>query len=155
MATYHTTRAAIEEFTSQKTVALVGASRSGKGFGHVLLKELVKKGARVYPVHPEATEIAGMRCSPNLAGLPEEVGGVVVVVPPEQAVGVVRDAIAARIPRVWLQQGAESAEAVSLAEQAGVKVVAGHCLLMFAEPVDGWAHRFHRWVLKIAKRLPA
>ena len=155
MATFHTTRAAIEGFVSQKTLALVGASRSGKGFGHALLKELVKKGAKVFPVHPEATEIAGLKCYRTLAEVPEGVGGVVVVVPPEEAVGVVRDAIAARIPRVWLQQGAESPEAVSLAEQAGVQVVAGRCLLMFAEPVQGWAHRFHRWLLKVTKRLPA
>jgi len=154
MTAYRTTRAAVDDFVAQKTLALVGVSRSGKGFGHSLLKELLGKGYGVTPVHPDAAEIAGLRCAPNLADLPEPVGGVVVVVPPAAAVGVVRDAIAAGIPRIWLQQGAESAEAVRLAEQAGVKVVAGHCLLMFAEPVDWWGHRLHHWVLKIARRLP-
>ena len=48
MATYHTTRAAVDDFVAQKTVALVGVSRSGKGFGHSLLKELLGKGSGVY-----------------------------------------------------------------------------------------------------------
>lgn len=148
------TRAEVQDFVSQTVFALVGASRTGKGFGSSLLKELLSKGRRVLPVHPEAAQVGGLPAVRRLADLAEPVGGLIVVVPPTEAVGVVRDAIAAGIRRIWLQQGAESDEAVRLARQAGVSVVAGHCLLMFAEPVDWWGHRLHHWVLKIGRKLP-
>lgn len=149
------TRAAVEDFIAQKTLALVGASRTGEGFGSSLLKELLSKGYKVTPVHPVARQIGGLQAVRSLAELPEPVGGVVIVVPPTEAVEVVRQAIAAGVGRIWMQQGASSPEAIHLAEEAGVSVVAGHCLLMFAEPVDGWGHRLHHWVLKISRKLPA
>ncbi|MGV8039415.1 MAG: CoA-binding protein [Thermoanaerobaculaceae bacterium] len=138
-----TSRAAVEELLGQRTLAVVGASRSGRGFGNVILRELRARGWKVLPVHPEAASLEGEPCMATLAALPEAVGGVIVNVPPAEATRVVREAAAAGITRVWLQQGAQSPEAEQVAREAGMTLVSGECVLMFAEPV-GVLHRVHR-----------
>jgi predicted CoA-binding protein len=147
------TRAAVDHFVGLKTLALVGVSRSGKKFGNAVLKELVAKGYTVYPIHPEVQDIGGQRTYPSLSATPTTPGGVVVVVPPSRAEAVVRDAHAAGIGAVWLQQGAGSPEAVRAAESLGMTVVNGECILMFTEPA-AWFHRAHRWVWKVTGKLP-
>lgn len=64
-----------------------------------------------------------------------------------------RQAAAAGIKRVWLQQGAEARAAIHLAESKEMSVVAGECMLMFAEPA-GFGHRAHRWLKGLFGRLP-
>ncbi len=145
---------AIQRFVSEKTMAVVGVSAGGKGFGSFAYTELKKRGFRLLPVHPTAQTIQGDRCWKSLANLPEKVERVLVVVKPEQAVGVVRDAAAAGIRQVWLQQGAESAAAAQVAEEQGLSVVQGQCILMFTEPVGSF-HKVHRWVWKILGKIPS
>lgn len=143
----------VDGFVAERTLALVGVSRSGKGFGNIVLKELTAAGYTVYPVHPEVPTIGEHPAYPSLSKLPAAVGGVVVVVPPVQAEQVVRDAYAAGIRRVWLQQGATSPAAEQLCRELGMDVVSGECILMFAAPT-AWMHRTHRWVWKMLDRLP-
>ena len=110
-------------------------------------------GYTLYPIHPQAETIEGERCFPNLGALPEPVDGVLVVVPPAQTEQVVRDAAAAGIRRVWMQQGAESPAAIQFCKENGINAVHGECILMFAEPA-AWFHRAHRWVWKLLGKLP-
>jgi uncharacterized protein len=144
---------AIQQFVSEKTMAVVGVSASGKGFGNFAYGELKKRGFRPIPVHPTSAEINGDRCFPTLAAIPEKVDRVLVVVKPDRAASVVREAAAAGIRQVWLQQGAESADAVKAANDQGVSVVTGQCILMFTEPVGSF-HKVHRWVWKVLGRIP-
>ncbi len=148
-----TTKTAVEDFVAQRTLALVGVSRRGKKFGNMALQALKAKGYRVFPVHPQADQIEGEPCFPSLSALPEPVEGVLIVVPPEETDKVVREAAAAGIRRVWMQQGAESQAAIRFCEEHGIRVVQGECILMFAQPVVSF-HRFHRWVWKALGKLP-
>ena len=149
-----TTKHEIDEFLAQKTLAIVGVSRSGKKFGNMILKDLTRIGYRLLPVHPEATEVGGVRAFPSFAALPEPVGGVIVVVPPARAEGVVKEAAANGIRRVWLQQGAESAEAIKFCQENGISVVHGECVLMYPKPTTSWIHGAHRWVWDLLGRTP-
>ncbi len=142
----------VDAFLSQKVLALVGASRNGGKFGNTLLRELRAKGYEVLPVHPEATELEGVPCAASLSTLPKPAGGLVLVVQPAQAPQLLRDAAAAGIRRVWLQQGASSPEALRLCEELGLQAIHGQCLLMFAAPTG--VHRFHRWLWGCFGRLP-
>jgi predicted CoA-binding protein len=139
-----TTRASVEQFLAQRHLGLVGASRTGKRFGNTVLRELTRKGYRVSVVHPEASEIDGVRCYSSVAELPDDVGGLVFVVPPEQTEKVVREAAAAGVRNLWMQQGSESPRAVELCREHGINEVHGECILMFAQPTG--VHRFHRWL---------
>lgn len=148
-----TTKTAVEDFVAQRTLALVGVSRRGKKFGNMALQALKARGYRVFPVHPQADQIEGEPCYSSLSALPEPVEGVLIVVPPEETDKVVREAAAAGIQRVWMQQGAESQAAIRFCEEHGIRVVQGECILMFAQPVVSF-HRFHRWVWKALGKLP-
>jgi predicted CoA-binding protein len=147
-----TTRSSVEQFLAQSHLGLVGASRSGKRFGHTVLRELTRKGYRVSVVHPEAAEIGGVRCVASVAELPDDVGGLVIVVPPEQTEKVVAEAAAAGVRNVWMQQGAESPAAVELCRQHGINEVHGECILMFARPSG--IHRLHHWIRRVTGKLP-
>jgi hypothetical protein len=146
-------RRTIDDFLAQRTLALVGLSRTGRKFGNSALKELLAKGYTIHPVHPSAESIDGVRCWPSLASLPEPVGGVVTVVPPAETEKVVAAAHEAGITRVWMQQGSASAAAIRFCEERGIAVVHHRCVLMFAEPAH-WFHRAHRWVWGRLGKLP-
>jgi uncharacterized protein len=148
-----TTQTAVNDFVGQQAIAVVGVSRQPKKFGTYAYKELKKRGYRVFPVNPQAESIEGDRCYPSLAALPEPVGGVLIVVHPDQVEQVVREAAAAGIKRVWMQQGAASPEAIRYCEENGISEVHGECILMFAGNVES-VHRFHRFVWKIIGKLP-
>ncbi|MDR3628277.1 MAG: CoA-binding protein [Ignavibacteriaceae bacterium] len=147
-------REIVNSFLSCRKLAVAGVSRSGKKFGNSALKELKKKGYTVYPVNPNASEIEGEKCFNSLLDLREKVDGVVVVVPPNESLKVVKDAVSAGIKNIWLQQGAESDEAISFCSENGLNVVYGQCILMFAEPAE-FFHRAHRWIRGVTGKLPA
>ncbi len=84
--------------------------------------------------------------------MPEKIGGVIVCVPPDDAVSVVRDAAEAGIRHVWLQQGAQSPYVANLCLELGLDAVIGECILEFAAPTG--IHRAHRWADGVLGRLP-
>ncbi len=148
-----TLRAAIEQFVAQPAIALAGLSRSRKKFGNLAYRELTAKGYRVYPIHPSAEIIEGVRCYRRLADLPERVDAMLVVVPPAEAVAVVREAAAAGIHHVWLQQGAESVDVLKTCHDLGLTFVWGECILMYAHPTS--YHKVHRWLWRMLGKLAA
>ena len=148
-----TTKRDIDRFVADHTLAVVGVSAQGKGFGHFAYQELKKRGYRPLAVHPSAKTIQGDPCWPRLADLPERVERVLVVVSPDHAESVVRDAAAAGCRSIWLQQGAESPAAIQACEQLGLDVVHGQCILMFAEPTTSF-HAFHKWIWKVLGKIP-
>ena len=134
---------AIQDFVNGKRIAVVGVSRDKTKFGNTAFTELAARGYQVFAVHPTAQELAGARCYPNLAALQGQVDGALVVVSPQQAVSVLREADAIGLKNVWLQQGAESPEALALARDLGLYLVARKCVLMYAPPVRSF-HAWHR-----------
>jgi predicted CoA-binding protein len=143
---------AIQDFVDGKRVAVVGASRSGKKFGNAICAELKQRGYQVFIVHPQAQEIDGQRCYPNLMALQGQVDGVVICVPPQQAGQALRDAAGAGVKNIWLQQGAQSPEVMAVAGQLGVQPVTGKCILMYAQPVRSF-HAWHRAFAKVFGQL--
>jgi predicted CoA-binding protein len=119
----------IDRFLALKSVAVVGASRDRNKYGNIVYRNLVSRGVRAFAVNPRAETIEGDPCYPSLAGLPEKVVGAVIVVPPDQTEHVVREAVAAGIPSIWLQPGAESREAVRICEASGLCLVWNACIL--------------------------
>lgn len=120
----------IDEFLSGRRFAVVGASRDRAKFGNTVLRTYLSSGYEVVAVHPRETEIEGVRCVAGVADLPDDVWGVSIVTPPEITETLVA-AIAQRgIRRAWLQPGAESPRALSLARELGLSVIAGGPCLM-------------------------
>lgn len=148
-----TTKAAVEDFISQRTLAVVGVSRSGRKFGNMVFRELKSHGYKLYPIHPEAETLEGERAYKDFKSLPGPVDGVLVVVPPAQTEKVVREAAAAGVKRVWMQQGAESEAAIRFCRENGIAEVHGECINMFARDTASF-HKFHRWIWGLFGKLP-
>ncbi len=143
---------AIEEFMQSKRLALIGVSRSEKKFGNIIYTELKQRGYQLFIIHPDAQEIAGERCYPNLAAVQGQVDGVIISVSPAKAVKAVREAAEAGITKIWLQQGVENAEVVALGRELGVTLITGKCILMYATPVTGM-HSWHRTFARLFGQL--
>ena len=128
MAT-QSTKAAVENFVGQHKLAVVGVSRDTKKFGNMAYKALKEKGYQVYPINRNIETVEGDRCFADLSALPEKVDGVLIVVPPTETEKVVREADAAGIKNVWMQQGAESDEAIQYCQQHDLNEVHGECIM--------------------------
>lgn len=142
----------VEEFVAQPVLALVGVSRKPEKFSNATMKELRAGGHKVYPVNRNGGEAEGEKLYTSLSELPEKPGGVLIMVKAADAESVVREAAAAGIPRVWLQQGAVSDAALKAARELGLKTVSGECILMFAG--ENKFHGVHRFFNRVFGMLP-
>ena len=142
----------IDNFVSSKRIAVVGMSRSGKKFGNMAAKELKMKGYEIFPVHPEAVEIDGFACSPNLQSLSGKVDAVWISIPPKNVSQVLQKAAQIGLKNIWLQQGAWSAEVQQTIDRLQLPVVTKKCIMMYAPPVKS-VHKFHRTIKGIFGKL--
>ena len=141
----------VKEFIKSKRFAVVGVSLDPKKFGNTIYKELKSRGYEVYGVHPSADEIAGERCYASLSALRGRVDAAILCTKPEKVEPLLKDAAEVGIRNVWLQQGAESKGAIEAGKNLGLNLVAGQCILMYAEPVKSF-HKFHKSVLRLLGR---
>jgi predicted CoA-binding protein len=82
----------IHDFIECKRLVVIGASRKGNKFGNMTSKELREREYQVIIVHPEADEIDGEPCYPNLEAIKDQVDGMFISVPATQASVVFRAA---------------------------------------------------------------
>jgi predicted CoA-binding protein len=143
----------VKDFVSQRHIAIIGASRTGKKFGNYAMKELKQRDYMITPVHPSAEFIDGVKAYANLKSIPEPVDGVLIVVPPDQTEKVVREVAEAGIKRVWMQQGSESEDAIRFCNEKDIPVVSGECIMMFAHDT-AVLHRMHHWIWRLLGKLP-
>lgn len=121
----------ISEFLRGRTFAVVGASRDRSKFGNRVLRHYLAHGRRAIPVHPRETEIEGLACVHSLRELREPVHGVSVIVPPAATLGVLDDAAAMNLTRIWLQPGSEDGDVLAKAAELGIPIIAGGpCVLV-------------------------
>ncbi|RIV30871.1 CoA-binding protein [Micromonospora radicis] len=123
-------RSAQQILAESAVIAVVGASRDPSKAAHRVPAEMQRYGWRIIPVNPTADELFGEPVYRSLADIPHPVDLVDVFRPAEQAVQVVRDAVAIGAPAVWLQLGIVSPQARLIAEQAGLDYVENRCLIV-------------------------
>jgi hypothetical protein len=143
---------ALRDFVLCKSIAVIGASATKQKYGNSALRELRLRGFDAMAIHPTAQTIDGAGCFPSLISLPRKPDGVFVCVQPDKVPAVLREVAAAGIARVWLQQGAESTAADTLARDLGISMVSSACILMYMQPVRGF-HALHRGVMRLFHRL--
>jgi uncharacterized protein len=142
----------INEFIDSQPIALVGASRNPKKFGYAAFKELKEKGMNIIPVNPHAEEIMGVKAYPNVKMLPPEVQSLLIFTKKDQTASVVREARERGIKQIWIQQMADSKEALDELKNSDIKFIKGECILMHYKPHS--VHKFHRNLRKLFGRLP-
>jgi uncharacterized protein len=150
-------REAAEEFLSHRTIAVAGVSRDPRQPANLIYRRLREHGYTVYPVNPNADEVEGDLCYPDVLSLPHPVEGVVLVTTPAVAERVVEDCAAAGVERVWLHRGlgpgSVSERAVTFCHAHGITVIPGGCPNMFGCTADR-GHRCLKALLSVTGKLP-
>ena len=152
-----TLKEAVEDFLAQKRIAVVGVSRSGGEAANTVYHKLRGAGYEVFPVNPNAQEVEGDTCYPDLKSIPGGVDGVVIATHPEVTGQAAQECADAGITRVWIHRsfgkGSVSREAVEICRKNSISVIPGACPMMFCKPVD-FGHKCMRWTLKMTGGLP-
>ncbi len=121
----------IKDFLDKRNVfAVVGASRDPKKYGYQVYKDLKQAGYKVYPINPNAEEILGDKCYPNLESLPIKPDVVDIVVPPPITEKIVQSCKKVGVKKVWMQPGSESEKAIEFCRENGIEVVYGVCVMV-------------------------
>jgi hypothetical protein len=120
----------IAEFINKRVWAIVGASHDPAKFGHKIVRDLSNAGYIVYPINPKEGEIEGLKVYPGLADLPEKPDVIDIVVPPAVTEKIVRQVQKLGLPRVWMQPGSESEDAIRFCEENGIAVVHDACAMI-------------------------
>jgi len=121
----------VQSFLAASEFAVVGASTHREKYGNKVLRCYMQHGHDVTPVNPGEDEVEGLVCAGSLTELARPTASVSIITPPRVTLAVVEEAAAVGYQRLWMQPGAESAEAVARAAELGLDVIhSGPCLLV-------------------------
>jgi predicted CoA-binding protein len=120
-----------ELLKNAKTIAVVGLSDSPLRASHGVAAYMQSHGYRIIPVNPGIQEALGMKAYATLKDIPaeEKIDVVDIFRRPEYVPAIVDEAIARRVPAVWMQETVVHSEAAEKARQAGIFVVMDRCIL--------------------------
>ena len=132
--------AAVKHILAPRSLAVIGASPRRGGIGAELFHNLVTGGFNgpVYPIHPTAQSIEGIRAYPSILDVKEDVEMAVIVVPAEAVVDVARQCAQKGLRGLVVisagfgesgPRGAElQRELVDVCRQAGMRLVGPNCM---------------------------
>jgi uncharacterized protein len=146
-----TIKEAATEFLAKERVAVTGVSRTPKSHGsNTVYKRLLERGYDVFAVNPNAAEVEGDRCYPDLRSIPGGVEAVVIATRPEIAEDTMHECAELGIKHVWMHWGSGgssvSTTATAYGREHGITVIDGGCPLMFGPTADV-GHKIMRRVL--------
>jgi predicted CoA-binding protein len=141
---------AASAFLANRRVAVTGVSRTPQDHGaNTVYRRLRDRGYEVFPVNPNAQQVEGDQCYPDLRSIPGGVGAVVIGTRPEIGETTMRECVELGIKHVWMHrgagQGSVSAAATAYGREHGITVIDGGCPLMFAPTAD-LGHRVMRFI---------
>ena len=105
------------------SVAVIGASADRTKFGNKAVRAYLRRGWTVYPVHPHATEIEGLRAYPSLRDVPAPLDRVSLYLPPDTGLAVLDDLAAVPHKEFYVNPGAESPQLIARAEALGLQPI--------------------------------
>ncbi|HNW98503.1 MAG TPA: CoA-binding protein [Bacteroidales bacterium] len=144
----------IEDYLSNKDMAVIGASTDRKKFGNIVLRFLKKRGFNVYPVNPRVNEIEGEKCFTEIKDVPAKVKAAIFITKPEVTEKIIENVISGKtITHIWLQPGSENENAIDKAKQNGLNIICNECIMMFVKQ-PGFPHSVHRFFKKTFGEYP-
>jgi predicted CoA-binding protein len=87
-----------------------------------------------------------------VTALPEEVKGIIVMTKKDKTAAVVKEAVAKGIKEIWIQQMADSKEALAELKGTDINFITGECILMHYKPHS--IHKFHGKLKKFFRMFP-
>lgn len=112
-----------------RTIAVVGLSNKPLRPSHGVSLYMQQQGYRIIPVNPHLQSVLGEKAYPSLKDVPEKVDIVNIFRRPEFVPEIVDQAIALKLPAIWMQEDVVHEAAAEKARQAGIFVVMDRCIL--------------------------
>ena len=111
------------------SIAIVGISSKEERDSYKVMKFLIEKGYKVFPVNPneQGKYILGRKCFKNLSDIDDEVDMVDVFRQDEFVYDITREAIKINAKVLWTQLDIFCEDSFNLAKDAGLKVVMDKC----------------------------
>lgn len=128
----------LQALVDPRSIAVYGASADLTRLGGMPVALLTERGFQgaIYPINPKYSEVAGLRCYPDIAATPEPADLIVIAVAAPEVVPVLRQAAARgiRAAVVFAAGFAEAGDAEGLALQAELVQVARELGIAVAGP---------------------
>ena len=107
------------------SIAIVGISSKEERDSYKVMKFLIEKGYKVFPVNPneEGKYILGRKCFKNLSDIDDEVDMVDVFRKDEFVYDVTKEAIKINAKVLWTQLDIFCEDSLNLAKDAGLKMI--------------------------------
>ena len=111
------------------SIAIVGISSKEERDSYKVMKFLIERGYKVFPVNPneEGKYILGRKCYKNLTDIDDEVDMVDVFRKKEFVYDITKEAIEINAKVLWTQLDIFCQDSANLAKDAGIKVVMNKC----------------------------
>lgn len=117
-------------FSSQHTIAIVGASSNPEKYGFKVLVDLQIAQWCVIPINPKGGKIAGATVYPSILQVPQKIDGVVFVTQPKITEQVLLDVKQKGISDVWFQPGSVSQAAIKFCQENNIKYTKDACIMV-------------------------
>ena len=143
MENLHKLTAELDALFNPKSVAIVGLPR-GKKMGKLFLVALLDSGfgGKIYPVHPDADEIDGLKAYSGVSEIPGPVDLAIILVPHTSALEVVKDCAAKRVKGAVLftagykETGTDEGNALQdeltrIARSSGMRILGPNCMGLY------------------------
>ncbi len=148
----------LKPFLEPRSIAIIGASsRTGPGSFNLLeeMKGFGYKG-RIFPVNPRGGEILGLKAYTHIKEVPEKVDLVIVSVPRDYVLGIVRDCVAIGIESlIIITQGFADADEIGFGLQEELKeIIRGTKTRVIGPNTLGMANLFDSYHTSFVKMFP-
>ena len=112
-----------------KTIALIGASSNSSRDSYKVMKFLIDRGYKVFPVNPnEANKfILGQKCYSSLKSIKQKIDMVDIFRAKEFIFDITREAIELKVKIIWTQENLIDEKAAKLGNDAGLTVIMDEC----------------------------
>ncbi len=97
----------LDSFFKPTTVAIIGASREPRKFGHVIYKNFIESefAGKTYPINPNAENILGFKAYPSLMDVPADVDLAIVAVPAPKVPSTIDDCLSKKVKAAIIISG--------------------------------------------------
>ena len=112
-----------------KTIAIVGASSNFKRDSYKVMKFLIDRGYKVFPVNPNESNnmILNQKCYSNLHDIKEKIDMVDVFRSSKYVFNIAKEAISINANILWTQEGVVDDDAADFAKKEGLIVIMNEC----------------------------
>lgn len=114
----------------KKTIAVIGASNNVDKYGYRIVRTLLDRGFKVWPINPKETKICGVRAYARLADLPRRPDIINFVVPPNITLSILEEVKELGWDNLWFQPGSFDELVIARVKELPVNYSHDDCIMV-------------------------